>query len=175
MSNKGKGPKEPKELVEKQKQFCREYVIDWNATRAYAKVYDVKEKTAASSASRMLTIAKIKEYIVEIQIDLEKLAGISRLRILMEFMKIAFSNMADFNETWVTRKAFDQLTDEERACICEIKNEEIKGDGWTKEIIKIKLYDKQKALENINKMMGYNVPEESTITHHHQITGMKIV
>lgn len=163
-----------KELNEKQRAFCREYVVDWNGARAYQKVYGCEYDTARTNSSRLLANANIKEYILTIQKNLEHLAGISRLRVLLEFMKIAFSNVSDFQETWVDKKEFDKLTEDEKACICEIKNEKIVGDGWDKEVVKVKLYDKQKALENISKMMGYNSPEEHNVNLVAQITGMKI-
>ena len=173
-TTKKKAEKILKDLNENQKEFCREYTTDWNITRAYAKVYGVKDTVASVNGHRLLGNAKINEYIEWCKAHLEEVSGISRQRVLMEFVKIAFSNMADFNESWVSRKEFNKLTEEEKACICEIKNETIKGDNWEKETIKIRLYDKQKALENINKMMGYNVPEEQNINIIAQITGMKI-
>lgn len=163
-----------KELNENQKAFCREYVKDWNATQAYLKVYKCDYETAKTNGNKALTNAHIKEYIEHCKANLEEMAGISRQKVLEEFMKMAFSNVASFHKGWMEKKEFDELTDAERACISEIKNETIKGDNWEKEIVKIKLHDKQKALENINKMMGYNVPEEQNINITAQITGMKI-
>ena len=164
-----------KGLNAKQTAFVREYVVDWNATRAYKTAYDSSsDKVAGVSGHKLLKNPRIQTYIKEIQENLEELAGVSRLRVLREFMKIGFSSIGSFHKGWMERAEFDQLTDEELACIGEIKNEKIQGDGWDKEVVKIKLYDKQKALENINKMMGYNIPEESTLNIIHQITGMKI-
>ena len=169
-----KGEEILKELNENQKAFCREYMMDWNATQAYMRVYGGEEKVCAAASSRLLSNVNIKEYILLNKNKLEEMAGISRMKVLAEFMKLAFSNMSSFHNSWMSRKEFDQLTDAELACISEIKNETIKGDNWDKEIVKIKLHDKQKALENINKMMGYNVPEEQNINITAQITGMKI-
>jgi phage terminase small subunit len=49
-----KKPAPPMELTEKQKIFCREYIFDWNGTRA-AKVAGYSENTAAVIASENLT------------------------------------------------------------------------------------------------------------------------
>lgn len=163
-----------KDLNENQKAFCREYVKDWNATQAYLKVYKCEYDTAKNNGTRLLTNAYIKEYIEYCKANLEEMSGISRQKVLEEFMKMAFSNIASFHNDWMHKKDFDKLTDIEKACISEIKNETITGDTYSKEIVKIKLHDKQKALENINKMMGYNVPEEQNINITAQITGMKI-
>lgn len=49
----------------KQKQFCDEYLIDLNATRAYKDVYkSVKnDEVARANSSRLLTNANVKKYI----------------------------------------------------------------------------------------------------------------
>lgn len=53
-----------KELTPKMKQFCKEYVIDFNGQRAYLASYDSKSKKSASvQASKLLQVPKIKEYI----------------------------------------------------------------------------------------------------------------
>lgn len=52
-------------MTDKQRQFCDEYLIDANATRAYKTAYPhIKSDDAARAcASRLLTKANIKEYI----------------------------------------------------------------------------------------------------------------
>jgi phage terminase small subunit len=65
-------------LTDKQEMFCREYVIDWNATRA-AIAAGYSEDTAKQTGYENLTKPYIKEYIEEIQKDLAKLAGVSAL------------------------------------------------------------------------------------------------
>jgi phage terminase small subunit len=103
-------------LTEKQKIFCEEYVVDWNATRA-AKAAGYSEKTAGAIGAENLTKPLIADYIEHIQKDLKKLAGVS-----------ALSNIK-------------VLTD--------IINKSTAKDN-----------DKQKSVEIINKMLGFNEPEE---------------
>lgn len=154
------------ELTDAQKLFCTEYIYDWNATRAYQKAYPESSYEAAiSSGSRLLTNAKIKDFLTSIQADLEKVAGISRLKILREHEKIAFSSIAHLHNTWIERKAFENLTEEQKASIEEISTQ-IKtsrnSDGTLEEneYVKIKLYSKQKSLDSLNKMLGYNEAEK---------------
>ena len=54
-------------LTDKQRIFASEYLIDFNATRAYKKAYpNVKrDETAKSSGSRLLTNVNVKNYIDE--------------------------------------------------------------------------------------------------------------
>lgn len=54
-------------LTDKQRIFASEYLIDFNATRAYKKAYPnvKKDETAKSAASRLLTNVNVKNYIDE--------------------------------------------------------------------------------------------------------------
>lgn len=156
-------------LTEKQKIFCREYIFDWNATRA-AKAAGYSEATAYAIGHENLSKPEIQDYIKEIQKDLEKASGLSRLKVLTEHKKIAFSSIASLHNTWITRVDFEQLTEEQKACIEEITTQTriekhfIGTDEEPTEIqvdyVKIKLYNKQKSLDSISKMLGYNEPEK---------------
>jgi len=158
------------QLTEKQKKFCREYIYDWNGTRA-AIAAGYSEKTAAITAHENIRKPNIQQYIKEIQEDLEKEAGISRLKVLNEYAKIAFTTIAFMHNTWVELKDFEALTDEQKACIESIETKTIKktlaGDvaiDILTEYVKIKLFSKEKALENICKMLGYNAASQMDIT-----------
>jgi phage terminase small subunit len=161
-----------KDLNEKQKEFCKEYVFDWNATRAYKKVYGITvDNVAKAASSRLLTNVTIKEYIEEIQKDLEKLTGLSKSKVLAEWQKIAFSSIADLHNTWIELKEFNKLTDDQKAAIESIDTKTVKrtimqGEEPLDEVVeyvKIKLYSKKDALENITKMLGYNEPDKLDI------------
>lgn len=168
--------KEAKELTGKQKRFCEEYIFDFNASRAYKAAYpDAKSDDGArASSSELLTKPNIQAYIKTLQSDLEKTSGISRLRVLREHEKLAFSSIAHLHDTWIERKAFDQLTPEQKDCIAEISTQ-IKtsrnSDGTLEEneYVKVKLYDKQKALDSISKMLGFDAPDKVE----HNINGLK--
>lgn len=158
-------------LNERQKKFCREYIYDFNGTRSYMAAYpDSSYDSAGVNATRLLGNDRIQAYIKELQADIEKQANISRLMVLEEHKKMAFATIAHLHNTWVERKEFDQLTQEQKACIAEITTQvrklKIKGEDDVHEedveveFVKIKLYDKQKSLDAISKMLGYNEPEK---------------
>lgn len=168
-------------LTQRQILFCREYIFDWNGTRSYKVAYKgVKsDDVAGAAASRLLGNVKIQSYIAEIQKDLEKIAGISRLKIINEHMKLAFNSIAHLHNTWIERKEFDNLTEDQKSCIAEIStqvrniNTIIEGNEdeqnvekkvTTVEYVKIKLYDKQKALDSITKMLGYDAVSKMELT-----------
>jgi phage terminase small subunit len=163
-------------LTNSQIEFCREYIYDWNATRSYKKAYPTvkNDNTAHVLASRLLQKVTIQSYIAEIQKDLEKLAGVSRLMVANEFRKLAFSDIAALQNTWIELKDFESLTDEQRSAIQEIDTKTVKQKDYEMstpdkpvfkevEYVKIKLHDKQRALENLNKMLGYNEPDKLKI------------
>lgn len=156
-------------LTGKQKKFCEEYIWDFNASRA-AREAGYSEDTAGSIGHENLRKPEIIAFIEELQSDLSKTAGISRLMVLREFQKLAFSSIAHLHNTWIERKEFDLLTEEQKSCIAEIstqtrmeRNPIEGGDPIQVDFVKIKLYDKQKALDSINKMLGYEAPKKITV------------
>lgn len=146
------------DLTAKQKRFCEEYVIDWNATRA-AKMAGYSEATAYSIGNENLKKPEIQAYIEHIQKDLAKLCGVSAAMIINEAKKLAFTNLSDFKEDWMTEKDFDKLTSEQKAALSEIVYESRITKEGTNTIVKFKLHDKIKGMELLNKMLGFNSPE----------------
>ena len=107
--------------------FSENYVIHWNATKAYQFAYpDSSYDSARGSASELLTNPNILAYIEEIQKDLSKLAGVSALGNILELKKI------------------------------------LEVDEKTKNF-KERAGDRIKALEVVNKMLGFNAPEKSEV------------
>lgn len=165
--------KKEKELTGKQKRFCEEYIFDFNATRA-AKAAGYSEDTARSIGSENLSKPDIQAYIKQLEADLSKTSGISRLMVLREHEKLAFSSIAHLRDTWITLKEFETLTPEQKACIAEIQTQtrtEMKYKAESEEMepvqvdfVKIKLYDKQKALDSISKMLGFDAPEKIEVS-----------
>jgi len=148
------------ELNDKQKAFCHEYCLDWNGTQAAIRA-GYSESSAKEIASENLTKPNIQDYIKLIKNDLEQLCGISRKRVMQEHIKLAFSSIANLHNTWITRKEFEELTEDQKSCIAEITTQIKKyypkdAQEYEIEFVKIKLYDKQKALDSISKMLGYD-------------------
>lgn len=172
MGNSLAKPKKPRisRLTPKQKKFCENYIYDWNGTRSYLAAYpNIKNNGSASVlANRLLRKVNIQTHIELIQKDLEKLAGISRMKVMQEHMKLAFSSITHLHNTWVERKEFDQLTEDQKSCIAEIstqvRTQRVNDESVDVEFVKIKLYDKQKALDSISKMLGYDAPIKTEVT-----------
>lgn len=156
------------ELNDAQKKFCHEYVFDWNGRRAYMAAYPSVKKyeVADAAACRLLTNVKVSSYIESLKVKLEQLAGISKLMAVKEAAKLAFSGIAHLHNTWIELSDFEKLTDDQKACIEEIstkiEKKFIPGSSVSIDVeyVKIKLYDKLRAIEILNKMMGWNEPDK---------------
>lgn len=158
---------EATELTDKQEKFCYEYCFDFNGTQAAIRA-GYSENTARSIASQLLTKLNIQDQIKKMQDNLAETAGISRLKVLLEHQKLAFSSIANLHNTWIKRKDFEDLTEDQKSCIAEIdtkiKTEYEYNEATEKrepigvEYVRIKLYDKQKALDAISKMLGFDAP-----------------
>jgi phage terminase small subunit len=159
---------EDKELTESQKAFCMEWIFDFNGSRAYQTAYpESSPESARAAAARLLADVNIRAYAKSLQDNLAETTGISRVRVIREHEKLAFSSIAHLHNTWITRKEFEELTEDQKACISEIstqtrmeKNPIEDGPPIQIDFIKIKLYDKQKSLDAINKMLGFDAPSK---------------
>lgn len=146
-------------LTNKERIFCHQYIIDWNGTRS-AKIAGYSAKTATETAYENLTKPHIKQYIAFIKDDIEKEAGISKLKQVNEFNKIAYSTISHIHDTWIKLKEFENLTDDQKSAIesIETKTEHktVNEEVIAMKYVKIKLYSKTTALSELNKMLGYN-------------------
>jgi phage terminase small subunit len=171
-------PSELKPLTEKQKIFCQEYIYDYNGSRSYKAAYkNVNDATARANASDLLTKTNILTYIDMLKTQLAEMAGISPLMVIREHKKIAFSSIAHLHNTWIELKEFEELSDEQKQSIQEIETKKIKKVEWEYnevqkkkvrvpyevEYVKIKLYDKIRSLDSINKMLGYDAAAKTDI------------
>lgn len=154
----------PSEITDKQKRFCEEYVIDWNGTRAAIKA-GYSEKTAGVIAMENLKKPYIQQYIEEIQKDLSKLSGVTALRNILELKKIAYASIAQFKDGWMAEKDFNDLTEDQKSCLSEIVHQTKSYKDSTDKIVKFKLHDKQKAIELLNKMLGFNEADKIDLSN----------
>lgn len=153
-------------LTEKQKQFCENYVFDWNATRSYLAAYpDSGYDAARSSASDLLTKPNILAFIEQLKTETARLSGVSALRNATELSKMAYTTQSKLRTGWNDLKEWDELTEDEKAAISEIQIEETtrytqEGGEINEKKIRVRMHDKHKAIDTLNKMLGFNAPEK---------------
>lgn len=158
-------------LTDKEERFCYEYVLHLNASKA-ACLAGYSERSSRVTASRLLTKVNIQDRIRQMRDNLAETAQISALKIVKEHDKIAFSSIAHLHKTWIERTEFESLTEDQKACIRSITTKLMKKNVGTKddpdivdvEYVKIELYDKQKSLDSLSEMLGFNAPVKQEIT-----------
>ena len=156
------------ELTEKQRLFCIYYIEDFNATKAYKKAYDCSYATAKVNASKLLSNTNIKKEIdrltKECLEEQEVEAKLLNKRLFETYMKIAFSDINDYLEY-----GNEEVEGEFGPYIKNYVNikQSFEVDGTLiseisqgKDGIKIKLQDKMKALEWLDKHYGEGTPEQ---------------
>lgn len=150
------------ELSDKQKRFVDEYLIDNNATQACIRS-GYSKKNADKIASQLLGNTRVADAIEAKRRRLQIKTEITIEKVLNEYAKIGFCNMADYadwSEGGVIIKDKAALTRDQMAAISEISETKSKGETT----VKIKLHDKKGSLDSIAKHLGMFIERK-------QITG----
>lgn len=88
------------ELNEKQKMFCEEYLINgYNATAAYAKVYNRQPGQGLSYAWELLHLPHVQDYIQKRRKEIYDSLCIDRERVMSELASLAFEPTTSGNRT----------------------------------------------------------------------------
>ena len=139
-------------LTPKQKRFIDEYLVDLNATQAAIRA-GYSKRTACFIGYENLTKPQIKEALGVAQENLSKRTEITQERVIAELATIAFSNIGDV-VSWgpggVSVKSADELSPEILASVADVS----KSGGKEGGVVRVRLYDKLKALELLGKHLG---------------------
>ncbi len=159
-------------LSKKQELFCKEYLIDLNATQAYKRAgYSAKsDNIAAVEASKLLRNPKVEARIKELMDNRSKRTEVTADKVLAELAAIAFAKGSDFakvvdepiisNGSYVmdpdtgkikTYKSVEVFPTDK---IPEDKQKAIAGIKEGKYGIDVSTYDKVKALELLGRHLG---------------------
>lgn len=158
-------------LTIKQEKFCDKYLECGNASQAYRYAFScekMKTETINNKAYMLLIKGEIRARVDELKKQLQSKSEITKEKLLSEYTKIGFSSIAHLHNTWIDRKAFQELTDDQKAAIKSIstRTRRVMADTLPIEIeeVKIELYDKLRALDSIVKMLGFDAPTKTEIT-----------
>lgn len=123
-------------LTPKQEMFCREYIIDMNATQAATRS-GYSPKTANEQGARLLANVSVRQRIEELKGQREKRTGMTADRVLLEIERLANFDPADLVDVRSLEDIKKLPEDVRRAIV-----------GWkiTNHGLEIKLV-KEKALE----------------------------
>lgn len=141
-------------LTPKQALFCKEYMVDRNATQAYIRT-GYSKKCADVSGPRLLGNVRIKKEIDRLTLKQAAKIEITAQRVLDELAKMGFANMQDYTRIQDGEAVIDLsvITRDQMAAVSEVTSEvytEGKGGPEVKRT-KLKIFDKKASLELLGK------------------------
>lgn len=154
-------------LNSRQEAFCREYIIDHNATQAAIRA-GYSQKTAYSLGQRLLKNAEVKKRMIELESKAIEKAELTVDRVVNELCNIAFFDIKNLYDENGQLMNIHDMPEETRRAISGIETNEIKNKrgvivGLTR---KVKTNDKIRALELLGKfkqMFVDRIEERKTV------------
>lgn len=148
-------------LTSKQELFCLEYIKDLNATQAAIRA-GYPAKTAHKNSPRMMANDGIQQRIQELNASRFKKAEVEGVDVIKELAVLAFSSIKNHVEIdtggSIVAKTIETMEGKSVNAISSIKEKRIiretKGDSpdmIIENTFELKLWDKNKALENLGK------------------------
>lgn len=142
-------------LTPKQEMFCKEYVVDINATQAAIRC-GYSEKTAEQQASRLLSNAKVAQRVQELMDKRSAKTEITAEKILKRLDAIGDVDISKAYDSLGHLLPIHEIPEDVRKCIASIKVfEEFEGFGKDRvkvgEVREVKFWDKIKANELLGK------------------------
>lgn len=158
------------ELTDKQKSFCLFYLQRFNATWAYQQAYQCTYETAMSEGSKCLRNPKIKRQLAELKKQQRADLYVTAEDIANEYAKQAFASLGDVLDYKVHKEL---ITDADGSATLDAEGKPVEKHvadiflkpsdqiDWSlvedihkgKDGLMVKLYDKQKALNSLAKIM----------------------
>lgn len=139
-------------LTPKQQRFVEEYLIDLNGTQA-ARRAGYSPRTANEQAAGLLAKLSIQNALVTRQQELRNSSDVTPERVIREYARLAFADMADY-VSWgvdgVIATPSDELPEGASRAVAEV-TETITDKGRT---FRFKLHDKKGALDSLAKHLG---------------------
>lgn len=158
MATKGKAPSKTERL---HRLFAKEYVANFsNGMVAYKKVYPkVKDNTAMTNASKLLSNAKIKAWVDEeySRIWKDKDTEIERsktYKMIHALGESEISEVVDLETGTLKVKDFSEIPLKARQAIQSVKFKRTETRYGTNEELEVKMHSKQAALDLRAKIQG---------------------
>lgn len=144
-------------LNSRQEAFCREYLIDLNATQAYIRA-GYSEEGAGQAAHNLLKNTEISNRIAKLQADRAKRLEIDADKVLAEISRLAFSDIRNITNEGDSLLRLRQIDDDTAAAIQSVKVTTKKvgfGDeAEYEDVTEYRLADKKGPLEMLAKHLG---------------------
>lgn len=151
-----------KELTQKQESFALAYIETGNASEAYRRAYDagrMKPETINKRASELLADGAVTGRIGDLRLAASDKAVVSEARVIEELARIGLFDPGQLFADDGSLLPVKKMPPAVRAAIASVEVDELfdgagkdrKFIGYTK---KIKLWDKNSALEKIMRHLG---------------------
>ncbi|MEO0885204.1 MAG: terminase small subunit [Cyanobacteria bacterium J06648_10] len=150
-------------LTDLQESFCREYLVDFNATAAYLRAgYKCKSTTAERNASRLLRNAEVQAYLQSFRDRVSRRTDVTLERTLEELGRVAFSDITStltFTDDGLRFRDSSTLPESVSAAIQSVSITEhttIKGEDEATATSKkqLRMHDKVSALKLLATFFG---------------------
>lgn len=167
---RNKTKSKPPKINPKHAQFVEEYLLDWNATRAYLAVYSTKnEGTAGTNAQRLLRSARVKEYLAKRVDERNAELKIDQTYVVKKLHEIVESDYCG-QVRYLTEDQLEDLPLNVRKLIQSVKikkhttrynRSDVEHEDQTYEV---RFMSKDKAIELLGKHTGaFNKDNDSNI------------
>ncbi len=133
------------DLTDKQRQFCHEYLLDFNATQAAIRAGYAPDH-AHTEGSRLLRNVKVKAYIDELSKERQKAYSIAESDILNYYRNAATLDPLEVFNEYGDLKNLSEIPPQYRILI---KTIETKKEG-----VKVTFFDKEVALSKLERHLG---------------------
>lgn len=143
---------EENNLNVKQNEFCLQYLIDLNTTKA-AQRAGYSEDSAGQIGHELLKKVEIQARITALMDERKKRTLVSQDDVIKELKRVAFSDMrriASWNGSQVVLEDSTSLDDDTAACVESVSQTTTKEGGS----INCKLHSKVKSLELLARHLG---------------------
>ena len=165
------------DLTDKQRLFCLYYTKYFNATKAYKKAYGCDEYSAMTNGSRLLSNDKVRNQIQSLKQGKLNRAMFDEMDLFQMYLDIATADINDFVEYGQEEVAYraddgiPRLYDEGNGITYKrnyvnFKDSDAIDGSLISEVsqgrsgVKIKLQDKMKAMEWLDKHIGMATEEQ---------------
>jgi phage terminase small subunit len=144
------------ELTDQQRLFCMEYVTTFfNGTKAAINAGYAKE-SATEQASRLLTKDKVKDLVAIYKSDVGAMLGLSAYHVANMLWEWVDS---DITETFsLSPEQLKEMPRPLRRLITQYKTTTVTNDYGQTTTIELKFVSKERAMEMLKQMLGYDKP-----------------
>ena len=148
-------------MTPKQERFIAEYLIDLNATQAAIRA-GYSPKTAKQQASGLLSNVNLSGKLAEARAKQAEAAGIRASDVLGHMRHVGFSDPRRLLDERGNMLPMKDWPDDVAAAFSPLeltKRNLTAGDGVQEEVVKVKAWDKLKALERLGEHLGLWEPK----------------